>query len=263
MRYSLLKPLTHTAAGLCLCLSSLHAQPAPASASPTDLERALHLYEGKWAGSIDLTSYHGKLLTTMQVEKEYRITREAGQPVLLGRFVYGQQGTRHRSQSRTTIEGHQLLNQITQGGAQTHYAGIIEGDRITWREEGKPESETAGYQDRFMERGGERLLVTQSRNVIREEQGESLTVFTSGRFLYKGPPGTSPIQTWFDAPLEGIPLVGNPAASPSTDASRLAELSQTLKEAQTQLQAAQQRIELLEKENQKLREKAAQPAREP
>lgn len=180
------------------------------------LEHVLHLYEGVWVGSIELSSYHGELLASMKVRQEYRLTREDGQPVLLGRFESEQQGSTTLSRSRITIDGRHLLNVITLRDEETRYKGTLEGDHITWEEIGVPASESTTYTDSFRERGQDRALVTRSRSVIRKSADESITVFTNGRFLYEGAASDESVEAWLNKPLEGIPLRQTPDTTNNT-----------------------------------------------
>lgn len=164
------------------------ARAAPPDAVELALEQAMHLYEGIWQGSIDLTSYHGELIMALQVRKEYRLVREGDEAVLLGRFEFGDHGGTRISTIRITLGNQHLNSEVVQEGVTTHYQGVIRDGEILWSETGKPEGQASTYRERFAERGRERLLFSQSRNRIQMEDGARRTLFTAGRFRYLGPP---------------------------------------------------------------------------
>ncbi|WOO42979.1 hypothetical protein [Rubellicoccus peritrichatus] len=233
------------------------AQPEGGEVSRQSLERVLHLYEGIWGGSIDLTSYHGEVIASILVKKEYRIVLEGGEPVLLGRFEFGDRSGKRISLSRTTIEGDHLVNVISQMGEDSSYQGTIDKEKLVWVEMGKTEEQTTKYYDQFIENEGARAIVTNSRNVIEDAEGVSATVFTAGQFIYEGPPGTNPIEDWLSEAAGGVELTQNESAEPGRFDGLKSQLSETkqaydeataeLDKLRKQLSEAQAEVDRLQK----------------
>lgn len=231
--------------GLVLLFSSVSAvAEQPSVSSRAALERVLHLYEGIWRGSIDLTSYHGEVITSMLVTKEYRISLEDGAPVLLGRFAFGDRGGNRVSLSRITIVGDHLVNVITQMGEEVTYHGTIENEKIAWKEIGKAKDQIATYYDAFVENEGARAIVTNSRNVIEDAEGVSATVFTAGQFFYEEAPGTDSIEDWWVASAGGI----KPTTDQADGTGRFESLSRQLAETKEAYDAATVELDKLRKQ---------------
>jgi hypothetical protein len=187
--------------------------------SDEELLKILRLYAGSWRGSIDLTDKFGTVLQTLPLESEYRMENVNGREMLKGRFQFGRDSNAKYSSTETEVSNGFLINRINQEGKNTVYRGEIEDGRIAWREYGVPRTDYNVFYESFDERNGRRILSTQSRNLMRDKDGQEKTYFTAGRSIYTGPltawtlPAVSFKETASPAPSPAAPTVAAGAGS--------------------------------------------------
>ncbi|MDP0496475.1 MAG: hypothetical protein Q7Q73_09735 [Verrucomicrobiota bacterium JB024] len=197
--------------------------------SDEELLKILRLYAGSWRGSIDLTDKFGTVLQTLPLESEYRMESINGREVLKGRFQFGRDTNAKYSSTETEVSNGFLINRINQEGKNTVYRGEVEDGRIAWREYGVPRTDYNVFYESFDERNGRRILSTQSRNLMRDKDGQEKTYFTAGRSIYVGPltAWTLPAVSFKEAASPAIPPAAPAEAAGAVPATPASETTGT------------------------------------